>query len=233
MRLVPPKQARSDASLARILKAARELLETSSFEELSVAGLARRARSSVGAFYGRFADKQALLEQLAEVYAGEAHAAVQAFAGARAQGAGDLEGELEAVVDFAIHFHRERAGVVRALLLEARARPGGRVAERVRRMKALPPTLERRILAHRAAIAHPDPEWAVAEGFFVVLAAVRERVIFGGEWGAEMRKAAKERGPGPGDEAGFAELLTTAWMAILRAPRGHPAAPTRPALYSS
>jgi AcrR family transcriptional regulator len=224
MRLTPPKQARSEGSLARIVRAAREMLDEEGFAELSVARLARRAGSSVGAFYGRFADKQALLEQLAEVYSEEAQAAVKAFGEGAAAGDG-LAGEVRAVVDFVVRFHRERAGLVRALLLEARLRPKGRVAERVRRMKALPPTLERRILAHRSAIGHPEPARAVAEGFFVVVSAVRERVVFGAEGYGEA-------------DPGFAEVLASAWLAILGAAgggaRGGGRAEARaPALYSS
>lgn len=214
------------------MKAARELLEEGGFEGLAVARLVRRARSSVGAFYGRFEDKHALLERLAEAYAEEAHTAVQAFAGGQDRGAGDLPGELRAVVDFAVRFHAERAGLVRALWLEARARPEGRVAERMRRMKALPPTIERRILLHRAAIGRPDAERAVAEGFFVVLAAVRERVLFGAEWTtavAEEAGAAGERGV---DDERFAALLATAWLAILGAPEARPARGRRSGLYS-
>jgi AcrR family transcriptional regulator len=193
------------------------MLEGASFDELSVAAIARRARSSVGAFYGRFPDKEALLLHLAEVYAEEARGAMQAL-GEREAG---LAEEVRGVVGFVVGFHRERAGLVRALLLEARGRPRGRVAERVRRMKGLPTTLERRILAHRAAIGHPDPARAVAEGFFVVLSAVRERVVFG--------VSAAHKGPGEGDE-GLVELLCACWLAVLRPVEG--AGGSEAALYS-
>src|SRR4051812_47767739 len=61
-RLHPPRQARSRATLDRLLAAAEGLLaERGGFERASVADLVRRAKTSVGAFYTRFPDKQALL----------------------------------------------------------------------------------------------------------------------------------------------------------------------------
>jgi len=229
-----PLQARSEASLERLVGAARELLDREGFGELTVARIARRARSSVGVFYSRFAGKQALLEHLAEVYAAEAHAAVRAFGAARdgsapggpAQALADpaegLADEVRAVVDFAVAFHRERAGLIRALLQEARGHPAGPVARRVRGLKALPPTIERRLLLHRAAVSHPEPARAVADGFFLVVAAVRERVLFGE--GAAAGGAA-------GDE-GLADLLARAWLALLDPEAGAATPPGRGALYS-
>jgi AcrR family transcriptional regulator len=226
-----PRQARSERTRRRIVAAARELLEGGSFDELGVARIARRARSSVGAFYGRFPDKQALLLHLAEVYAEEARQAMQGIGRRRGDERGEADGtrgarlaaEVRSVVGFVVGFHRERAGLVRALLLEARARPAGRVAESVRRMKGLPTTLERRILEHRAAIGHPEPARAVAEGFFVVLSAVRERVVFGVSATAEGGLA------GDGD---LVELLSACWLAVLR-PTGEGAGVSGTALYSA
>ena len=71
----PPLQARSRETHRRILEAVGELLKTKTFAELTVAEIAVRSRSSVGAFYARFSDKDALLGQLDELCAGEVAAA--------------------------------------------------------------------------------------------------------------------------------------------------------------
>jgi len=61
-----PQQARSQATLDRLLDAAEALLDEGSFDQLSVQAICKRAASSVGAFYTRFADKVALLHVLHE-----------------------------------------------------------------------------------------------------------------------------------------------------------------------
>ena len=57
----PPQQARSQLTLSRILDATEAILAEKSWEDAGVAEIARRAGSSVGAFYSRFRDKDALL----------------------------------------------------------------------------------------------------------------------------------------------------------------------------
>jgi len=60
----PPQQARSQQTLSRILDAAEAILAEKGWEDASVAEIARRAGSSVGAFYTRFPDKDTLLAAL-------------------------------------------------------------------------------------------------------------------------------------------------------------------------
>lgn len=60
----PAMQARSRATRARILKVLEKSVKENSIDTLTVADIARKAKSSVGAFYGRFADKAAALDAL-------------------------------------------------------------------------------------------------------------------------------------------------------------------------
>lgn len=60
----PAMQARSRATRARILKILEKSVKDNSIDALTVADIARKAKSSVGAFYGRFADKAAALDAL-------------------------------------------------------------------------------------------------------------------------------------------------------------------------
>src|SRR3989304_5140937 len=62
----PPQQARSRATLDRFVEAAVALVGERRFEDAPVAEIARRARASVGAFYARFPDKDALVEFMNE-----------------------------------------------------------------------------------------------------------------------------------------------------------------------
>ena len=61
-------QGRSRITAERFVEAAIDLLQTRTFDELSVADLARRAERSVGAFYQRFGSKEAFLTSLLATY---------------------------------------------------------------------------------------------------------------------------------------------------------------------
>jgi AcrR family transcriptional regulator len=62
------RQGRSRITAERFVEAALDLLQTRTFEELSVADLARRAERSVGAFYQRFGSKDDFLASLLTTY---------------------------------------------------------------------------------------------------------------------------------------------------------------------
>ena len=58
----PPRQARSRATLDRLLDATAAVLAEKPFDEASIAEIVHRAGTSVGAFYGRFSNKDSLLD---------------------------------------------------------------------------------------------------------------------------------------------------------------------------
>lgn len=61
-----PRQARSAATLARVLRAAEEIASTDGLEEMTIAGVAERAGVSVGTIYRRFEDKEQLISALSD-----------------------------------------------------------------------------------------------------------------------------------------------------------------------
>src|SRR5579864_273792 len=63
---LPAKQARSRVTRDRLLAAGRQLLDRGAFEATSIADIAGTAGCSVGAFYHRFADKEAFFAALIE-----------------------------------------------------------------------------------------------------------------------------------------------------------------------
>lgn len=60
----PAMQARSKATRQRILKVLEKSVQENTIDSLTVADIAKRAKSSVGAFYGRFSDKASALDAL-------------------------------------------------------------------------------------------------------------------------------------------------------------------------
>ena len=62
----PPQQTRSQETLDRILDAAEQVLVEKAFGEATLAEIMERAGVTVGAFYRRYPDKNALLRHLDE-----------------------------------------------------------------------------------------------------------------------------------------------------------------------
>ena len=86
-------QGRSRITAERFVEAALDLLQTCTFDELSVADLARRAERSVGAFYQRFGSKDDFLASLLVTYMSARERSVE-----RLLAEGDDESVLEAVL---------------------------------------------------------------------------------------------------------------------------------------
>ncbi|MFC8453457.1 TetR/AcrR family transcriptional regulator [Kitasatospora sp. NPDC057223] len=61
-----PRQARSAATLARVLRAAEEIAGSSGLEEMTITDVAAQAGVSVGTIYRRFQDKEQLIAALTE-----------------------------------------------------------------------------------------------------------------------------------------------------------------------
>jgi AcrR family transcriptional regulator len=202
----PPRQARSRATLHRFLESAVELLGERRFEDASVAEIARRARSSVGAFYARFPDKEALLDHLNEQLFDEGRKLWDAFLDPerwRSSGAAEV---ITAVVSRLVERRRAHRGLPRALALYVRSQPVPRFSAHAHALnRHVHRRLAELLLERRDQIAHPDPEQAIAFGLLLVDATTREAILFG--------EAA--RLPGRPSDAALARELSRAWLAYL------------------
>ena len=174
----PPLQRRSRDTMARIVNAAESLLQERGFEHLSVADITTRARSSVGAFYARFADKDALLDYLDERHAEELIERVTAYSEDERWQAAPVEAFVGDVVRFLAGYFKEHRGVLRALSVRGRLHDAPRFAETTRRVNSRVPELIRLVLSRRSEIEHPSPDVAVYLGFVMVMGALRERILF-------------------------------------------------------
>ncbi|HUO86160.1 MAG TPA: TetR/AcrR family transcriptional regulator [Thermoanaerobaculia bacterium] len=174
-----PTQARSRRTLERVIEAATRLLDEQTFEELTIAQVVERAGSSVGSFYARFGDKAGLLDTLDEIYAQELIATVEELIGeAAADPPADLADAVRHLFRPLVDFHRERRGLIRALVLEARAHRAPRFEERTRRMNRLTPQFVEHLLRHRGEIARSDVRRAAELGFAMAYTVMRERILF-------------------------------------------------------
>ncbi len=174
----PPRQARSQETLDRILDAAEALVAEKGFEDSPVAEIVQRAESSVGAFYARFRDKEGLLHALYERYYDEAVATTDAtLAPGRWEGAEASE-LIEAVIPFLVSIFRERRGLMRAFVVRNHTHPEFQARQQrlshyvIARLSAL-------LLARREQLSHPDPERATRFGFMLVFSALETMILFG------------------------------------------------------
>ena len=179
----PPRQARSQETLDRILDAAEILVTEKGFEDTPVAEIVQRAGSSVGAFYARFHDKDGLLHALYERYYEEAVATADAaLAPARWEGARVAE-LIPVVLRFLVSIFRDRRGLMRAFVVRNHTHPEFQARQQrlshhvIARLCAL-------LLARRGELAHPDPERATRFALMLVFSALESLILFG-----EMRSS--------------------------------------------
>jgi AcrR family transcriptional regulator len=177
----PPQQVRSRATLDRILDSAEQVLTEKSFGEATLAEIMDRAGVTVGAFYRRFPDKDALLHHLDERFFSELHRRAEEVLNAeRWEGAGARQIIDEFAVQ-AVDVYSTRRGLLRSLFLRARTdtvlqQSAMRVNEHfIARLRAV-------LLPRQAEIRHPEPERAVELGFMMMVGALRELVVFGEVW---------------------------------------------------
>lgn len=170
-------QERSRQTLERILAAAETLLLERDFEQISVSEIAQAAGSSVGAFYARFRDKEALLHLIHERFCEEGIAtADDALDPARWEGASASE-ILDALAAFMTEVHRERARLLRTFVLHAcTTRP--EFLQRVRRLNEhLFARLHALMRERMDGFGHPDPEFALSFGMRMVAATLTSRYV--------------------------------------------------------
>ena len=173
----PPRQARSQENLERILDAAEEVLAEKGFEQATIAEIVRRAQTSVGAFYSRFREKDALLGCLHDRFCDEAVATTRAVLGVnRWEGASAAE-ILGETVPFLIEVFRQRRGLIRAFVL--RSSGDQAFADRWAQLSQLiAAELTSLLLARRDELRHPEPRLAIETGLQILLSTLDQLTLF-------------------------------------------------------
>src|SRR3954469_4925276 len=178
----PPQQLRSRETLDRILDAAEQVMESKAFGEATLAEIMERAGVTVGAFYRRFRDKDALLHHLDERFFAELHRrADDVLDPARWSGAG-AGVILSEFVGQAVEVYSTRRGLLRSLFL--RARTDAVLQQSAMKFNEVFIAKLRTVILPKGEIVHPDPSRAVELGFMMLVGALRELVVFGEIWPA-------------------------------------------------
>lgn len=182
----PPRQARSRATLDRLLGAAQELLAEERFDAATVHEIVRRAGSSVGAFYSRFPDKDAFVQCFDERCFAFAQALWETFFNSAAWRGSSLEEALCSLVRVMVEKSRLHKPGLRALALYHRGRPDAAFQERVSRVNEyMLEQVRERILQAGRFRSRANPAAVVDLGLVMVSSAVREIILFDKGYGAE------------------------------------------------
>ena len=179
-----PRQARSRASYRRLVAAAKAVLGAKPFDEATVAEIAARAGLTVGAFYARFADKEALLRHLEDDLFADTRAVVAKVAARAATGA-SAEALLSELVAAHARLYRSHRSVARALVVRSQTDPA--LGERLRALSRENFARVGRALAASGAIGHPEPRLALEFVLYSERSILREAILFGEGWGRERR----------------------------------------------
>jgi AcrR family transcriptional regulator len=193
-----PSQRRGRESLERLLAAAERLVDQRGLDAVTVGDVVREARSSVGVFYARFADKDALLRCLHERFCARGREwAETAFAPERWESAGAAE-VVRTLIDGLGRMDAKRAGLVRAFVLASGRDPS--YAERAAAVgRELSAHVRRLLLARRGELRVDDSDRAIDFAVWLVIAHHDQRAVFGAvrtselAWSADARRDALAR----------------------------------------
>lgn len=174
-----PQQQRSLETMTRILDATAALLEEKSFDELTINEIVGQAECSVGAFYGRFKDKDGLLHALDERYFRQFRERIDQFFAEFGHQPQSLEAFVRGTVQVVADIHQNQRGLMRTLILRARTSPDDRFRQREQMLLTIYPRYKTLMLAFSGEINHPDPEKAVGYGFYQMFTTIREKLLWG------------------------------------------------------
>lgn len=110
-----PVQQRSQQTLERILQAAETCIAQVGFERATIADIVKLADSSVGSFYTRFKDKDALLRCLLDRFVDEVSVTIDSSLRPELWEDVDFEQVCERLIHFMMRMMRQRALLVKAI----------------------------------------------------------------------------------------------------------------------
>jgi AcrR family transcriptional regulator len=174
----PPRQRRSQQTLDRILDAAERLLLEREFDRLSIAEIVRASRTSVGSFYNRFRDKQALLSGLYDRYDAGLPDWIESWQRRQGAAPADLVRTSGWITRYLIDTFQGRRHLLRALALHVRNHPEELDAQARDRRVSQHRFLVDALLQHRGEILHAEPERAAQAAVFGAASICRERILF-------------------------------------------------------
>jgi AcrR family transcriptional regulator len=173
-----PKQARSQQSMRRLIDAAREILNEDGLEAATIPRIAERAGLSVGSVYRRFPDKDALLREICIQYFLDKHEFLSHMA-EQIPPEAPLADIIQGMAQGMMRSFMQDAGLMRATFFYSREQAEPKMRQKIERTARRTFDLTVGILlSRRNQIGHPDPETAAQLTITMLLATIRELVLF-------------------------------------------------------
>jgi AcrR family transcriptional regulator len=176
--MAEPKQSRSERTQERLLRAAEKLILEKGLADASVPEIARRARSSIGGFYARFPDKDALLRALEERFFAEMLERVAKLADAGRWADASIPAIARACADELVTVFRERRNLIAAFLHRATRDPE-LLAEALRFRAQTAERIAQLLLPRGGELRHPEPRLAIDLGVQFAFALMLQLVVVG------------------------------------------------------
>ena len=155
-----PKQARSLETQERLLVAAEQLIEAKGLSDVSVPEIVAQAGSSVGGFYARFRDKDALLRALEERFFQDVQGRLDLLAPPERWAGASIPAIVLPWVTELITTFRRREALIRCFQLRAARDPKSFEDGRRFRLE-VSERISALLMVRRGEIRHPDPERAI------------------------------------------------------------------------
>ena len=122
--VTPAMQARSQATFNGLIQAGRQVMGARDFDAVRINEIVRTAGASIGAFYGRFANKEFFFSAIQEITVSEIDAGMRALlAQPSVKQATDCK-FLFTIASFWVGFYRTHRGLYLASFKHSRTRPG-------------------------------------------------------------------------------------------------------------
>jgi AcrR family transcriptional regulator len=176
--VAPPKQARAERTLHRLLDAAESLIEERGPGDVSIPEIVRRARSSVGGFYARFRDKNELLRALEERFFQEQRQRLDRLTRLETWGDAAPAEIARGCMRELIQVFRERRPLIRAFVArsvhDVEFRGAALAFER-----EVADAVGRLLLAQPGVVRHPQPQRAIPLAVSIVFGSMIAGVLFG------------------------------------------------------
>jgi len=160
------------------LRAAEKLILEKGLADASVPEIVRRAGSSVGGFYARFPDKDALLRALEERFFAEMLTRVAKLADAGRWGDAPIAVIASACAGELVAVFRERRNLI-AAFLHTSTRDPELLADAIRFRAATAEHIATLLLPRRHELRHPDPRLAIDLGVQFAFALMLQLVVVG------------------------------------------------------
>jgi AcrR family transcriptional regulator len=171
-----PQQARSILSMAKMLDAAEAIFAEGGDNALTVEAVVKLANTSVGNFYGRFGDRDGLLQAMHERFllrlGGAAHVAVAAAGNEKT-----LAGAIEVFLSHVFTATQEYRNSARFFVLHRSADQNLR-AQGIRANAVFAGIFTTLVLSHRDEIAHANPAIVTDVAWRMVYAALAQQMMF-------------------------------------------------------